>query len=403
MEAKLIDQVSERKEGHYKPYGWHHWPDYPWMSYQFRRALGETQEGGGAISEVFQVGERIDPSDSESWCREWNGIGDRNRLRGDEAEKNGHIVTARNCWLRAVDYYREAEFWLEGKDPRRLEIFDKLEYCSHKWGSYFDPPMEKIKVPYLDDTFLYAYFIRSPYSSEKKQPVLMCFGGLDSFKDEMWFMAAHGAVQRGMSVLMVDGPGQGGTIRRHGIVSRHDYEVPVGKCIDYLETRDDVDLNRIAMSGSSLGGYYAARAASFEHRLAAAVSHGAIWAVNDLWGGAGEEHGLAGHIKWVFGADTMEEALKKGEDFKLDGVIDSIKCPYLIVHGGYDVLGVDQAQKVYDYAKANGVDVTLRLVGEEETGAEHCQHDNPTLGQELINDWLSDIFNIDQTSLKPTG
>jgi len=99
----------------------------------------------------------------------------------------------------------------------------------------------------------------------------------------------------------------------------------------------------------------------------------------------------------------MEEALKKGEDFKLDGVIDSIKCPYLIVHGGYDVLGVDQAQKVYDYAKANGVDVTLRLVGEEETGAEHCQHDNPTLGQELINDWLSDIFNIDQTSLKPTG
>jgi hypothetical protein len=32
---------------------------------------------------------------------------------------------------------------------------------------------------------------------------------------------------------------------------------------------------------------------------------------------------------------------------------------------------------------AKGVDVTLRLVSEDETGAEHCQHDNPTIGQEL--------------------
>lgn len=399
MEEKLINQAADRSEAHYKPYGWHHWPDYPWMSYQFRRALGETQEGGGAISECFQVASRIDPSDSESWHREWLRIGDRNRERGDAAEAKGYIVTAQNCWLRAVDYYREAEFWLAGDDPRRLAVFDKLEECSAKWGRYLNPPLEHVEVPYLDGKHLFAYFLRSPVNPEQRQPVLMCFGGLDSFKDEMWFMVAHGAIQRGISVLMVDGPGQGGTIRRHGIVNRHDYEVPVGKCIDYLETRDDVDPKRIAMSGSSLGGYYAARAASFEHRLAAAISHGAIWSVNELWGEADDSHGLAGHIRWVFGVRNMQEAFEKGKDFKLDGVIDKIRCPYLIVHGGYDVLGVDQANKVYEYAKANGVNVTLDLIGEEETGAEHCQHDNPTLGQERVNDWLADVFNIDQRAL----
>jgi hypothetical protein len=42
------------------------------------------------------------------------------------------------------------------------------------------------------------------------------------------------------------------------------------------------------------------------------------------------------------------------------------------------------------------VKVTLRLTTEEETGAEHCQHDNPTLGQELMGDWLADVFGIDQ-------
>ena len=95
---------------------------------------------------------------------------------------------------------------------------------------------------------------------------------------------------------MVDGPGQGGTLRRQKIPNRYDYEVPVGRIIDYLETRADVDLGRIAVCGSSLGGYYAARAASLEHRLAAAISHGAVWSVNELWGEADDSHGLAGHI-----------------------------------------------------------------------------------------------------------
>jgi dipeptidyl aminopeptidase/acylaminoacyl peptidase len=153
------------------------------------------------------------------------------------------------------------------------------------------------------------------------------------------------------------------------------------------------------VSGSSLGGYYAARAGSFEHRLAAVVSHGAIWSIQDLWGGAGEDHGLAGHIKWVFGAGSMAEALDKAEPFTLEGVLGGMQCPYLIVHGGHDVLGVAQARRVYDDARRNGVDVTLRLISEEETGAEHCQHDNPTIGMEYLCDWLAERFEIDQRAL----
>jgi len=77
-----------------------------------------------------------------------------------------------------------------------------------------------------------------------------------------------------------------------------------------------------------------------------------------------------------------------------------MKCPYLIVHGGHDVLGVASARKVADYAKSKGVDVTLRFLTEEETGADHCQHDNPTIGQELMADWLADVFKIDERELR---
>lgn len=391
-------QDSRPQAPRYEPFGWHHWPDDFWMSYQFRRGLGETQEGGGAVSEVFQAGSRIVPGDFESWYTEWKRIADRNAARAAEAIQRKHVRTAMNCWLRAANYYREAEFWLAADDPRRLDAYTRAEEASRNCFTRMTPPAEVVEIPYEPGKPMPAYFIRSA-NGGPRQPVLISVGGLDSYKDELWFMTGRGAVQRGISVLLVDGPGQGGTLRRHKLPTRYDYEVPIGKCIDWLEKRPDVDPSRIAVSGSSLGGYYAARAASFEHRLAAAVSHGAIWSVNELWGEADDSHGLAGHIRWVFGVGSMQEAFEKGKDFTLDGVIDKIRCPYLIVHGGYDVLGVAQASKAYEYARKHGVDVTLDLVGEEETGAEHCQHDNPTLGQDRINDWLADRLGIDQRSL----
>jgi dienelactone hydrolase len=375
----------------YEPFGWHHWPEHFFLSYQFRRALGETQEGGGAVSECFQAASRMKP-DLESWHVEWLRIAERNDRRGDEAEKAGHIRTAMNCWLRAADYYRSAEFWLLPDDPRRLKTFDKCERASHRWLKYLGG--EVVEIPYEKGVSLPAYFVKP--KSVSQCPVLISFGGLDSFKDELWFMTGRGAVQRGIAVLMVDGPGQGGTLRRHKVPTRFDYEVPVGRCIDFLSTRNDVDVKRIAVSGSSLGGYYSARAGAKEHRLAACISHGAIWDVEQRFRDRGEGHALANHMKWVFGAKSMAEAIEKARPFKLEGVLNEMKCPYLVLHGGHDVLGVENSKTVYEYAKKNGVKVTLRLTTEEETGAEHCQHDNPTLGQELMGDWLADVFGIDQ-------
>ena len=376
----------------YEPFGWHHWPEHFFMSYQFRRALGETQEGGGAVSEAFQAASRMKPGDADSWHVEWLKVAVRNDLRGDAEERAGHIRSAMNCWLRAADYYRSAEFWLPPDDPRRLPTFDKCERASRKWLRYLGG--EAVEIPYENGVRLPAYFIRPRGFS--KTPVLISFGGLDSFKDELWFMTGRGAVQRGIAVLLVDGPGQGGTLRRHRVPTRYDYEVPVGRCIDWLVKRHDVDAARIAVSGSSLGGYYSARAGSREHRLAACISHGAIWDVEQRFRDRGESHALANHMKWVFGVKSMAEAIEKARPFKLEGVLDEMRCPYLVLHGGHDVLGVENSKTVYEYAKGKGVNVTLRLTSAEETGAEHCQHDNPTLGQELMTDWLADVFNIDQ-------
>lgn len=393
-----IDQISGELGPHYEPFGWHHWPEYPWMSYQFRRGLGETQEGGGAVGECLQTASRIDPADEESWYVEWLQVAERNRTAGDEAESMGNVVTAKHFWLRAVNYYRQAEFWLPTDDPRRLVVFGLCESCFVKAGRYFIPPLEVVRIPYDVGTFLHGYYLRAPYRTPR-QPVLVAFGGLDSFKEELLFMVANGMLDRGISCLLVDGPGQGATIRREGITTRFDYEVPVGRCIDYLEARDDVDPERFAVSGTSLGGYYAARAAAFEHRLAAAISHGAIWDLGALWKKVDEDFGLARHIKWVFGASSIEEARAAFSRFTLDGILGNMRCPYLIIHGAHDVLVRRQARLAYESARQFGVDVELRYFEEEETGAEHCQHDNPTIGMDYMADWLAVRFGIDQSAL----
>ena len=41
----MVGRSAREAEDHcprYEAFGWHHWPEHHWMSYQFRRALGES-------------------------------------------------------------------------------------------------------------------------------------------------------------------------------------------------------------------------------------------------------------------------------------------------------------------------------------------------------------------------
>jgi hypothetical protein len=189
----------------YEPRGWTQWPDHPWMSYQFRRQLGETQEGGGAISECFLAASQMIPGDPESWHREWLTVAERNRLRAEAAADAGHHETAISAWLRATNYYRSAEFWLDADDPRRLATFDRCEQSFRSAGALLDPPLEQVEISHEGGTRLHAYFLRGA-SAVLRLPVLIAFGGLDSFKEELYFMIGRAALRRGISCLLVDGP-----------------------------------------------------------------------------------------------------------------------------------------------------------------------------------------------------
>ena len=73
-------------------------------------------------------------------------------------------------------------------------------------------------------------------------------------------LPAAPALERGYNCLTFEGPGQGGVIRKQNIPFRYDWEKVVTPVIDYALTRDrDIDPNKIALMGTSMGGYLAAR------------------------------------------------------------------------------------------------------------------------------------------------
>ena len=92
---------------------------------------------------------------------------------------------------------------------------------------------------------------------------------------------------------------------------------------------------------------------------------------------------------WNAGTDSPEAALAAIEGFKLEGVVDKMQCPFLLVHGEDDQqVPVADARRLFDVVGSE--DKTLRIFGTEEGGAQHCHVDNQSISVPYIFDWLAD-------------
>jgi dipeptidyl aminopeptidase/acylaminoacyl peptidase len=154
-------------------------------------------------------------------------------------------------------------------------------------------------------------------------------------------------------------------------------------------------MERVGVMAMSLGGYYAPRMAAMDPRYKACIAWGAIWDYHATWVKRLERIKQAAlpvpadHLLWACGVKTYEEALKKIEGFKLDGVAQKVKCPFLLMHGAADAqVSMPEAQKLFDAIGSK--DKTFRVFTEEEGGAQHCQRDYLTRAVDVIADWLDE-------------
>lgn len=369
---------------------------YTWSA-AVRGAIGASIGGGGEIGEIYKVCAALKGKlgDNQAWFAEWNKMGEKVALLAEQAKEKGYLQTASAAYMRAAFYIQMGERLRQPRTPetqkayaRSVELFKKglpdVSYLS----------VEAVEVPFEGGKSLPAYFVKREGNPGVKWPTVVFFDGLDVTKEIQYFRVPDLA-KRGMACLILDGPGNGESIRFRGMPARHDSEVAGAAAIDYLEKRGDVDKDRIAVMGVSLGGYFAPRAAAFEKRFKACVAWGAQYDYHAVWKSRVETAfktalSVPGeHIIWFLGVNTMDEALKKLEPFTLKGVGGKIECPFLLTHGEADAqISTEIARR--QFAEVGSKDKTFKIFTREEGGAEHCQGDNLTIGIAYIADWLSD-------------
>ena len=371
--------------------------NYTWSA-AIRGVIATSLWGGADLGEVYKVVAALKPRAGEgpAWFSAWSAMGAKVARLAEAAEAAGHAATASAAYMRAANYYQTGERLLQPRTAESQEAYARAVGLFQKGiGAVPFLSIEAVEVPFEGGNNLPAYFVKSRDAGDAPLPTLVFFDGLDITKEMQYFRGVPELIKRGLAVLIVDIPGTGEAIRFRGMAARYDTNVAGTAAVNYLETRRDVDKNRLAVMGISLGGYYAPRAAAFEPRFKACVSWGAIWDYHATWKKRAEKAFQASlsvpgeHIMWVLGVNNIEDALAMLEGFRLAGVAEKVECPYLLTHGERDAqIPMEDARALFNAIGAK--DKTLKVFTFEEGGYEHCQGDNLTIGIAYIGDWLAD-------------
>jgi dienelactone hydrolase len=355
---------------------WMQWPDHEEHCLEFARILSAVEAGGSTVHECFTTADRIIPGDHESWHRQWQNTAEASRMRAERASAAGYKATARSNWMRASNYFRAAEVFLTFADARRESTLEQMRLCSRRYLQHLELPGEVVNIPNIDGSVMEGYLLRaSPLPG--KMPVVICVGGWDDFKDEYLFKLPRHALDRGLSLLLVEFP-KVSPAQRRKMFGRFDIASSIGNCVDYLIERWDVDQNKIAIYGEGRGASFATEAAALDSRFSAAVCDGGML---DLRRRAFATQQLLG----VEGSESIESYLNK---LKHHSLAKQIRCPVLVTIDEGEWLDAIHAD---DDARANAAATNglRRIFPAGDIAAPDVKSYNAPMSYEYVFDWIA--------------
>ncbi|WP_395729778.1 alpha/beta hydrolase family protein [Nakamurella sp.] len=375
---------------------------------------------GGAPGEVVAACADIADGDDDAWHDSWTTTAERLVSVADRSVAAGHrSAVARDTYLRACRYYAIGYHPLFGApiDERLRTGLARQSDAFAKANALLDRPGEQLEIPF-EGTTLPGWFHRA---GDGRRPLVVVTNGYDATIYETFLAQTLPVLARGWNCLIFDGPGQGRVLFDQGLYLRADWENVLPAVLDVALARPDVDPARIALTGWSLGGYLALRAASGEHRLAACIADPGLFAMDagmtgrlraagvpeDVIAGypdlpadvlATVERGIAANRaqRWaimqrgfmVHGVGSLAEYLTAIAPFTLDGRLADIRCRTLVCAAENDPLSAS-ADLVADEIRAPTTRLTF--LGAEGAG-DHCEMGSRALYDLRTYDWLAEVF-----------
>jgi alpha-beta hydrolase superfamily lysophospholipase len=393
------------------------------FDFETLRAAGSAPYNGADLGEVIATAREIRGSDEESWLRAWRATAERVHRLAEQSRAGGHVVSARNAYLRASNYYRTAEFFRRvapDADPEVALLSELSRSAFLDAMKLMDRPVEQLEIPY-EDTTLPGYLFLVDDSGQPR-PTVVYTNGYDSTAEESWFAIAAAALERGYNVLAYDGPGQGAVIRNQRLQFRPDWEAVLGPVLDAANGRPEIDDNAIVHFGYSMGAYLVTRSAALDHRPAALILNDGIYDfhqayVNEIpapimrlinarrdrlpnavltvmarlrtqvrWG--------LNNGRWTIGGASYADFVRRTADYHLRDVAAQVIAPTLILDAEEDQFLKGQPGLL---AEAMTAPTTLVELTTDEGAGEHCHVGSLTRAHQVMFDWLDATLAAEET------
>jgi pimeloyl-ACP methyl ester carboxylesterase len=369
------------------------------MDLFFMAALGWGPAGGLDIGQAFHVAAGITDGDPDSWVQAFSNYGATLDAQAEVWKARGWKREAGEMRLKAFASYRSAwQFALAGESFHANYAAHKKAFASAM--SELDMPATYFQAPYRGKK-LPGVFLRN---ERPNAPIVLVIGGADTCFEDLFLTVGRNLFTRGYSVALVDLPGQGAT-QADGLHWEADAECSIAAVIDVLEARFDAKPGRIALLGLSLGGYFAARAAGRESRVATVMASTPFPDPAQLFGLAvrAMEHSESAEppsaaatrsrlsALWKAGATNVEEFLWRTSGMRADA--SRVTVPFLSIVGeGDSPVFVKQAEAWHSEIRSERK-ALVRLGAE--TGADgHVQiNGRLRLAQECCG-WMGEIFGV---------
>ncbi len=336
--------------------------------------------GPSVAGELREIGRRVQKFTDIP--REFSRAAQRREELAREAEKAGHEVEAREHYYIAAVFYTNAQWAVyEDGNPKRIAWGERKRACYDKFIQFAGRPIERVELPYEGKSIAALLHLPPRMKSGEKVPCVLYIPGMDGVKEDNPIYSDP-FLERGIAVLAIDGPGQGETRARGIQCTASNYEDAGKLACEYLVKRLEIDPNRLAIMGSSMGSYWGPRVAAAEPRFKACAVSGVCVEPGQytIFNTASPTFKL--NYMYMAGYDDEAAFNEFAKTLTLKGVASKIACPYLIVAGEDDELC--PIQYVYELMEEiRGPKVLLVYEGEKHSIR------NPR-ARTIIVDWLKD-------------
>ncbi len=285
--------------------------------------------GGIDLGQIERTLAKIERWDQ--WCAEWGRTAEHYEMIAGQAEEQGRMATAAHAWRQASRCWHFAKFVFTELPDQAMAANARAIACYARGAWALDPPATKVSIPY-EGSAIPAY-LRCPRSPAPYAPLVVMIPGLDSVKEEMEVPSGY-LLERGMTTLAIDGPGQGELETDFHLVPH--FESVVSACLDWAEAQSGLHVERVGLYGRSLGGHFACRAAAFDPRVRATVEVSGPYCMEEGWETQRELTRLT--FQRRSGAADAKQARALAREFDLAKVAGLIASPLLVLHGMRDRL-----------------------------------------------------------------